>query len=203
MELERRTFELKEMRVAAAADDQPTKIEGYAAVFNALSDDLGGFREKIIPGAFAESILVDDVRALFNHDPNYVLGRNISGTLQLAEDDHGLKISITPPDTQWARDITELIRRGDVDQMSFGFMTITDQWHEEEGKTIRDLIKVKLFDVSPVTFPAYPQTVVAARDILSNKPAITQEGEPDKTEETQARARLDNLRKKLDLAEME
>lgn len=203
MELERRTFELKEMRVAAAADDQPTKIEGYAAVFNVLSDDLGGFREKIIPGAFAESILVDDVRALFNHDPNYVLGRNISGTLQLAEDDHGLKISITPPDTQWARDITESIRRGDVDQMSFGFMTISDQWREEEGKTTRDLIKVKLFDVSPVTFPAYPQTVVAARDILSNKPAITQEGEPDKTEETQARARLDNLRKKLDLAEME
>ena len=203
MELERRTFELKEMRVAAAADDQPTKIEGYAAVFNVLSDDLGGFREKIIPGAFAESILVDDVRALFNHDPNYVLGRNISGTLQLAEDDHGLKISITPPDTQWARDITELIRRGDVDQMSFGFITISDQWHEEEGKTTRDLIKVKLFDLSPVTFPAYPQTVVAARDILSNKPAITQEGEPDKTEETQARARLDNLRKKLDLAEME
>lgn len=205
--MEIRTFILKELRVTQE-EDQP-KISGYAAVFNVLSDDLGGFREKVLPGAFETSIREDDIRALWNHDPNYVLGRNTAGTLKLEEDEHGLKIEIDPPETQYARDLMASMKRGDVDQMSFGFYTISDNWHKEEDQVVRDLVKAKLFDVSPVTFPAYPQTVVHARDILNaNQAAIDAlsqkdggrlEQDDDGDDGTQERPDYDRMRKRLDL----
>jgi len=142
--------------------EQP-KIVGYAAVFNQLSEDLGGFREKIAPGAFRKTIQEADIRALWNHDSNYVLGRNKSGTLKLEEDNHGLRIEITPPNTTWARDLITSIKRGDVDQMSFGFRAIKDRWEVDDGQNIRTLLEVSLFDVSPVTYPAYSQTAVSTR----------------------------------------
>jgi len=147
--------------------DESKKIKGHAAVFDKWSEDLGGFREKIRPGAFKKTIKEADVRALFNHDPNFVLGRNKAGTLELSEDEKGLAISIEPPDTQWARDLTTSIERGDIDQMSFGFRTVKDQWTTpQDGKeNQRELLEVELFDVSPVTFPAYPQTDVGVRSI--------------------------------------
>ncbi len=153
-----------ELRVEG--DDNP-KIVGHAAVFNKWSEDLGGFREKIASGAFTKTINEGDIRALFNHDPNFVLGRNKAGTLTLEEDKKGLKVSIEPPDTQWARDLTTSIERGDINQMSFGFRTVKDEWttpkNGKENK--RELLEVELFDVSPVTFPAYPQTDVGVRSI--------------------------------------
>jgi len=162
MDREERTFSI-EMRVSK---DEGRKISGYASVFNQWSDDLGGFREIVRPGAFKKTIKEADVRALFNHDPNYVLGRNKAGTLQLEEDDKGLKIDIDPPDTQWARDLSTSIERGDIDQMSFGFRTVKDKWSgSEEGKTDRELLEVELFDVSPVTYPAYPTTTVSIRSV--------------------------------------
>lgn len=158
MEVRSYPFEIR-----AEKDDIP-KIFGYSAVFEQLSEDLGGFREKIRKGAFSESIKNDDIRALFNHDPNYVLGRNKNETLLLEEDDHGLKIEIIPPETQWAKDLIYSIRRGDIDQMSFGFTVLVDEWNtEDKDNPIRTLVKVKLYDISPVTFPAYPQTSVAVR----------------------------------------
>ena len=87
-----------------------------------------------------------------------MLGRNKAGTLELAEDEKGLLVKITPPDTQWAKDLLVSIGRGDITQMSFGFIVLDDIWQESDGMDIRELIKVKLFDVSPVTFPAYTQT---------------------------------------------
>lgn len=165
-EMERRAFTVTELRVADT-EGNPAKITGYAAVFNSLSVDLGGFVERIRPGAFAKTIKSADVRALWNHDPNYVLGRTKSGTLKLEEDSKGLKIEIEPPDTQWAKDLVTSIKRGDVDQMSFGFRAITDEWTKDGGKQIRELIEVELFDVSPVTYPAYPKTKVAARKALA------------------------------------
>jgi HK97 family phage prohead protease len=165
-EIERRNFELAEFRLVE--NDKKAKIEGHAAMFEKLSESMFGFREKIAPGAFAQSIKKDDIRALFNHDANYVLGRNKAKTLSLKEDDLGLAIEIDPPDTQWARDLQESIKRGDISQMSFGFVVEEDEWEHFKGKeSIRTLKKVQLFDVSPVTYPAYPQTSVAVRDYLN------------------------------------
>lgn len=142
-------------------------IEGHAAVFNQLSEFLGfgfEFQEIILPGAF-QDVLDNDVRALFNHDDNMVLGRTTNGTLQLSEDEKGLFVRIFPPNTQLGRDLIKSIRRKDITQMSFAF-TIDmdgDVWmkDEETGNVIRMIKRVKqLYDVSPVTFPAYPQTDV-------------------------------------------
>jgi len=165
-ELERRSFPVQELRVVS--EGEAPRIVGYAAVFDELSENLGGFREKIRPGAFKKTVKESDIRALWNHDSNFVLGRTAADTLELTEDEHGLKIDITPPDTQWARDLMVSIERGDVSQMSFGFRTIRDEWsnQDDERETIRELIEVRLFDVSPVTFPAYPQTEVQLRSVL-------------------------------------
>lgn len=157
---------LKELRsypIEIRANDEDKQLVGHSAVFEQLSEDLGGFREKIRAGAFTESIIQDDVRALFNHDSNFVLGRNRNGTLELSEDDKGLKVSIDPPDTQWARDLMFSVARGDINQMSFAFETLIDEWDETGVIPIRTLIKVKLYDVSIVTYPAYPQTSVGVR----------------------------------------
>jgi HK97 family phage prohead protease len=165
-EIERRNIDLTELRVINE-EGKKLKIEGHAAMFEKLSEDLGGFREKIAPGTFKKSIEKDDIRALFNHDANYILGRNKAKTLKLQEDDLGLHINIDPPDTQWARDLQVSIKRGDITQMSFGFVTIRDSWEHKKNESIRTLEEVKLFDVSPVTYPAYPQTSVKVRDYLS------------------------------------
>jgi len=175
------------------------QISGYAAVFNELSDDLGGFREKIQPGAFSEAIQRDDVRALWNHDSNYVLGRNKAGTLKLSEDERGLHYVVDLPDTQWAKDLSESIKRGDVTQSSFGFIVDSDEWAKQDGETVRTLTKVTLFDVSPVTYPAYPQTSTSARSILeANKDRIPDDGAESGPTMT---ARLDIQKKKLELLE--
>ena len=153
-----------------AADDGA--IVGYAAVFNEYSLDLGGFTEIITPGAFSEAIDRDDVRALLNHDPNYVLGRNKAGTLQMAEDDRGLKVQIDLPGTTWAQDLRESMQRGDISQMSFQFRSEDDEWRSDDTRgVIHELHKASLLDVSVVTFPAYPQTSAQARvavDTLTN-----------------------------------
>jgi len=160
---EERAYQV-EMRVE---DGDEPKITGHAAVFDKLSVDIMGFREKVAPGAFVKSIKKSDIRALWNHNPDYVLGRNKSGTLKLEEDDKGLAIEISPPDTQWARDLMETIGRGDVDQMSFAFQVVKDSWDKSnENNIVRTLEEVELFDVSPVTYPAYPQTDVKVRSFL-------------------------------------
>jgi len=163
--IEHRAFSV-EMRVEDG--DKPT-ISGHAAVFDQLSVSIFGFREKVAAGAFAKTIKKSDVRALWNHNPDYVLGRNKSGTLTLEEDKKGLAFEIVPPDTQWARDLMTTIKRGDVDQCSFAFICKKEDWeHFEDGKeSIRTLLEVELFDVSPVTYPAYPQTDVQVRSIFA------------------------------------
>jgi hypothetical protein len=162
-DIEYRTFTLD------SVDKSDGHLVGHAAVFNQLSEDLGGFREKIDKGAFSKTISESDIRALHNHDSNYVWGRNKSGTLKLSEDDHGLAIDITPPDAQWARDVKASIDRGDINQMSFGFNTIKDEWdNSTKDNVTRTLKEVRLFDVSTVTYPAYPQTSVAVRAMLDS-----------------------------------
>jgi HK97 family phage prohead protease len=162
-ELERRTTPAAGLTVVT--EERP-RIVGHAALFDTPSEDLGGFRERIRPGAFADSLASDDIRALFNHDPNLILGRNRSGTLILSEDDKGLRIEIDPPDTQSSRDLMVSIGRGDVNQMSFGFVVRSNGqvWEKDnDGRVMRTLTAVRLFDISPVVFPAYPETAVAVR----------------------------------------
>lgn len=118
-QMERRTINLEELRVDSLKKEENDLkiIEGHAAVFEKWSEELGflvPFKEKVLKGTFKESIENDDIRALFNHDANFVLGRNKSGTLFLEEDEKGLKVRIIPPDTQWARDLLVSIERGDI-----------------------------------------------------------------------------------------
>lgn len=147
------------LEVRSETTERPT-IAGYAAVFNHWAD-IGGFREQIAPGAFTKTLQEADVRALVNHDANYVLGRTKSGTLRLWEDEHGLAFEVDPPEAQWAQDLMASIRRGDVDQMSFGFRAIKDRWEGDE----RTLLEVALYDVSVVTFPAYAETEAHLRSM--------------------------------------
>lgn len=162
MKIERRSAPVREFR-AVREDDKPPRLTGYAAVFDSLSEDLGGFRERIAKGAFA-AVLGDDVRSLWNHDPNFLLGRTASGTLRLAEDEVGLAIENDMPDTAFARDLGVLIDRGDVREMSFAFTVGDDVWTAEGDEVTRTITRIdRLYDVSPVTFPAYPDTSVAAR----------------------------------------
>lgn len=138
-------------------------ISGYAAVFNSFSEDLGGFREIIRPGAFRDAIASgQDVRGLVNHDENLLLGRTSSGTMRLSEDKRGLRYEIDPPDTSTARDLIELLKRGDLNGSSFAF-TIkkdSDLWRQEGEQTIRELHAIdQLYDVGPVVYPAYRATV--------------------------------------------
>lgn len=150
----------------AEGGDSP-EIHGYGAIFGVRSENLGGFREVIAPGAF-DGVLEDDVRALFNHDDNIILGRTASGSLSIAVDSRGLSYKVTPPDTPTVRDLVlEPMRRGDITQSSFGFNVARggDDWEEDDdGVVVRTITKIKrLWDVSPVVFPAYPDTQVATR----------------------------------------
>ena len=156
-------------------------VEGYASVFNSMSEDLGGFREIILPGAF-KNALGDDVRALYNHDSNYLLARTTSGTLELKEDDKGLYYRFEMPNTSYGNDLLELYRRGDLTQSSFGFTVDKDSWRMEEGQHIRYIESVSsLFDVSPVVYPAY---TAASSGLRSAEP--NSEGEAEEARETAA-----------------
>ena len=178
MEKELRVLKVSELRVKYGKDDNKPMITGYAAVFNKLSEDLGYFREKIEPGAFKAAIKISDARALFNHNPDYVLGRQSNETLRLKEDDKGLYMEVDPPDTQFIRDLVIApIERGDIREQSFGFIVESDKWENLDEKSdkepIRTILKIaELFDVSPVTFPAYPDTAVAVRSLDVAKEAM-------------------------------
>lgn len=163
MKQERRNFTLTELRIEQR-DDGDVGI-GHAAVFDSPSQDLGGFIEEVDRGAF-DGVLEDDVRALFNHDANFILGRTKSGTLRLSVDDKGLRYEFDIPDTSAGRDLKVSMERGDIDQSSFGFRVKEDEWRElDDGTVKRTILELeRLYDVSPVTFPAYPDTDVAKRE---------------------------------------
>lgn len=194
---EQRTLPLIELRVQDK-DGGGQIIEGHAAVFDSWSEMLGGifpFKEKVKKGAFIKTIKKDDIRALFNHDPNYVLGRNKAGTLELEEDEIGLKVRIDPPDTQWARDMQTSIKRGDISQMSIGFIVLKDKWSTEDGVDVRELIEVQLFDVSPVTFPAYTQTDVGVRAMRSYEGYMAEQKSVKETAERESQRQAEEQRK--------
>lgn len=169
-----RTFTHGEVRaVGGSGDSNPLAIEGYAAKFGKYSQDLGGFKEIIKAGAFSRAIAEgQDVRCLFNHDPNFVLGRTGAKTLTVKEDETGLFYRCELPNTQVARDLHTSIARGDISQCSFSFSAVLQKWTDEQleadGPFIatRELQDVDLFDCSPVTYPAYLDTEVSARALV-------------------------------------
>jgi HK97 family phage prohead protease len=146
-----------------AEDGKAPVVEGYAAVFNSPTD-LGGFREVVLPGAFKDSLANGaDVRLLLNHE-GLPLARTKSGTLQVKEDAHGLffRAELDPSDPDVAAIVPKL-KRGDLDQCSFAFATVTDNWQMVDGVQLRQLVAVELYDTSLVTYPAYGDTSVALR----------------------------------------
>lgn len=161
---EYRSLTIKELRVATG-DDGAHKVSGYAALFNSRSLDLGGFTEIISPSAFTTTLVDNpDVLALRDHDFSILLGRTTSGTLTLTVDTVGLRFDLSLPNTTQAADLTESLSRGDIDSCSFGFYTDNDVWTEDaEGNTVRTLIAVTLYEISIVSFPAYPDTSASLR----------------------------------------
>lgn len=153
-------------------DTETSTVKGHAAVFydGTRSSEYrlwGDTYERIMPGAFDEAVTRDDVRALFNHDENMVLGRNKAGTLRMSIDNVGLAYEVDLGNTTVARDVAEHISRGDVTGSSFGFVVTDERWVEapesEYASEFREITAVRLFDVSPVTYPAYEATDVQLR----------------------------------------
>ncbi len=176
-ETERRILSAEDVELRVeGGKDKPAHIIGYAARFNKDSVDLGwgGMKviEQIAPGAFKEALKDSDVRALKNHDPNLLLGREPT-TLQLTENSRGLKFDVTAPDTTTGRDTVEEVRRGDITGCSFSFTVKSDTWDERDDGMYRTINEFsQIFDVGPVTFPAYPDTTVSARDVAGAKRSL-------------------------------
>ena len=198
-----RVMQAKELRFVGAEPNGGNTLTGYAAVFDAESEDLGGFVETIAPVAFDRSLEAGaDVRALINHDSNLVLGRSTSGTLRLETDAIGLRFEVDLPDTSYARDLRVSMERGDISQCSFMFQTVKDEWISREGKARRRLLDVELMDVSVVTFPAYPQTTAGVR-ALAEQMRNTGEGGPEPMAGDPPQERRDDsaLKKMLEILE--
>ena len=159
---ETRTFDITGFQTRDAASDGGTHvIEGYAAVFNSPTTIGDWFTETIAPGAFSKAISESDIRALFNHDWNNVLGRTKSGTLRLSEDERGLKFEVDLPSTSVANDLAESMKRGDINQCSFGFIPVKETWDYNVEPALRTINEVDLFEISVVSIPAYEDTEVS------------------------------------------
>ena len=179
----------KEVRVrpvsevrAITDEDGTRKIEGYAIRFNEKSEDLGGFREVMAPGSVK---LSDDLRANFDHQTQYILGRTSAGTLETKVDDDGVWMRAYPPETTWANDMITSIERGDINQCSFEFYALDDKFEKRDGEVLRTVLDANVVALSVVAVPAYPTTSVHARDMakaLEDIPA--EEGEPEQEAET-------------------
>jgi HK97 family phage prohead protease len=191
------TMQMERRDAAVAWPDQDFDIrsdgtglafKGYAAVFNSRSEDLGGFRDVLSPGAFKRSIGGShgrSIKAFLNHNQDIVLGNTRKGTLRLSEDDRGLVAEIDLPDNEWGRPVADAVRRGDISSMSFGFTVPKggDTWSDD--RTERTIHEVHLWEVSPVTgWPGYAATSASVRHLVD---AI------DWTDEDSARSVLEGL----------
>lgn len=157
-----RTFDITGLQTREATDTEPVRISGYAAIFNSRTSICDWFDEEIAPGAFSRTISENnDIRALFNHNWDNVLGRTKNGTLHLEEDERGLKFEVELPNTSVARDLSESLKRGDISQCSFGFVPIEETWDYSAEPAVRTISEVQLYEVSVVSIPAYDDTEVA------------------------------------------
>jgi HK97 family phage prohead protease len=176
MEREERTFQADELEIREGIDGAPPVVAGYAVVFDSWSETMVDgrgrpFRERVAPTAFDRALGANpDVRALWNHNADFPLGRTRNGTLRVQKDARGLRFELMAPATTWGRDAVESIRRGDVSGVSFAFSVKRengDTWEKPgaDGVAQRTLLDADLYEVSPVTFPAYPATSVGVRAV--------------------------------------
>lgn len=156
---ETRVFNISQLSTRAEGEEKAVAIEGYAAVFNSKTSIGGWFDEVIEPGAFSRSLSDNgDIRALFNHNWDNVLGRTKSQTLELREDEKGLNFKVELPNTSVARDLTISMERGDINQCSFGFFITDEEWNYNVEPALRTIKEVELFEISIVSIPAYDDT---------------------------------------------
>ena len=167
-------------------DTRGKTLHGYAAVYGATSDDLGGFRERIAPGAF-RSVLDADVRALLNHDPSQVLGRTKSGTLRLFDEQRGLRFECDLPDSPLGENVKAAVRRGDIDGASFRFRVGEEFW-DGDLRTVKSVAELK--DVTVATYGAYPDASVELR----TRPETTNERKDEMSEESTTSERTEEAR---------
>ena len=169
-------------------ENEDLRIEGYFAVFNSNYEIWDDYSESIAPGAFTDT-LAGDIRALIDHDTRLVLGRTTNRTLELKQDERGLWGSILiNPNDQEAMNLYARVKRGDVSQCSIGFNIETETYEENKGKVHWTITKVKLFEVSCCTFPAYEETNITARkhdaeEILKRKAEGWRIGQKKRLEE--------------------
>ena len=201
MQVTERRFTTTHVRAVArgnAVANSPGTLTGYASIFNSLSTDLGGFKERVHRNAFDRALREqDDVRALINHSPDRIIGRTTNGTLRLSTDAHGLRMECDVADTSYGRDIYTSVQRGDVDAMSFAFTCDDEDWSDETDPETNSVIPVRtvkdvhLLDVSPVVYEAYPGTEVNTIDptVLAMGRSIFPEGIP-----LEVRSRVPHLR---------
>lgn len=195
--MEQRAFEIANVEMRSASDDQQPKLSGYFIEWEKLSDPIYGmFQEKFAQGAFRN--LDGDIRALWQHDSSRVLGRTTNGTLTITEDKRGAKFEIIPdPEISWHQDAMRSIQRGDVTEMSFMFRCTKDMWDvSDPAMAIRTVLEADLYEVSPVTFPAYPQTSVgvrSAQEVFDSYKASLPDEVPDLSKS------LDIRKKRLEL----
>ena len=193
-------IEKREFRMENAEYEGNT-IRGYAAVYNSDSEWMGGFYEQIARGAF-DDVLDNDTRAYFNHDENLLLGRVSSGTLRIGTDARGLYYEVDLPNTSYANDLVELMKRGDVNQSSFAFLIERDRWEERDGKTYRIIEKVsRLLDVSPVSQPAYESAT--SELVTRNNTPISEGAEVEAKAEVEENSDIEIFEYKLKLLKLD
>jgi HK97 family phage prohead protease len=178
-------------------DGESPRLTGVAAVFYREGDSTTEYQlsknvvERIDRDAFTGAInRRDDARALFNHDPNHLLGRVSADTLRLSVDSEGLRYEIDLPNTRSGEDVQESVKRGDLSGSSFAFVVDKADWTEENGRDVRTIRSVKLFDVGPVTYPAYEGTSTALRSEGDASDAIAELENHKKAEREKVRKRV-------------
>ena len=164
----KREFRVLTQRIAVDTSSETPRVSGYAARFNEQSEDLGGFRELIAPGAFTATLGPNhDIRALIDHDPAKVIGRTTAGTLKLTQDEQGLAFSCDLPGTSYARDLAISMERGDITGCSFGFFCKDDSWEASPtGAVTRTIKSAEVFEVTICAFPAYTSTSAQLRSLF-------------------------------------
>ncbi|WP_252187865.1 HK97 family phage prohead protease [Anaeromonas frigoriresistens] len=168
---ETRYISIEKLETRATEEDNKLSISGYVVQFNKRSKVMWDFVEVVAKGAFRNSLKENVIKALWNHNHDYVLGSTKNSTLKLREDDYGLKFELDLPSNTWGKDCYESVSRGDVDGVSFGFFVREDEWEyiDDEDLYKRTLLEVDLFEISPTPFPAYEDSQASCRSFENFK----------------------------------